>query len=92
VGLLIEAGQLTVVAELATAAGVPDVRTGGRPSDYKNPLNELIAMRERDGQALQGRNEEAKALLTEFKTQFPKIKSPSVQTVRRYVSAARRGS
>lgn len=90
--LSFETGELTIIADLAAVAGVPEVRTGGRPNNFRNPLNELIAMRERNGQALQGRNEEAKALLAEFKTQFPNKKSPSLPTVGRYVSAARRGS
>ncbi len=90
--LSIEAGELSVVVDVATVAGVPETRAGGRPSDYKKPLNALIAIRERAGQALMGRNEEAKALQAEFKAQFPNITCPSLPTVKRYVSNARRGS
>lgn len=90
--LSIEAGELTVFADLTTIAGVPEIRAGGRPSDYREPLNELIAKRENQDLALKGRNEEARALQTEFKNQFPNITCPSLPTVKRYVSNSRRGS
>lgn len=90
--LSIEAGKLTVIADLATIAGVPEVRRGGRPNDYKKPLNELIRMRENQGLALKGRNAEAKALQAEFMSQFPNITRPSLPTVKKYVSDARSGS
>jgi hypothetical protein len=87
-----EAAELTVVADLMTIAGVPEIRTGGRPSDYKKPLNELIAMRESQGLALKGRNAEAKAVQAEFKAQLPNTKCPSLSIVKKYVSTARSGS
>lgn len=90
--LSIESGELTVVADLKTVAGVPEVRTTGRPSTFKKPLNELIARRENMGLALEGRNAEAKALQAEFKAQYPNITCPSLPTVKRYVSDASRGS
>ncbi|MEP6018780.1 MAG: hypothetical protein ABJ251_09900 [Paracoccaceae bacterium] len=88
----IEAEELTVVVDLMTIAGVAEVRTGGRPSDYKKPLNELIEMRENQGLALKGRNEEARALQAEFKAQFPNNACPSLPTIKRYVSEARSGA
>ncbi|MEP3947112.1 hypothetical protein [Ascidiaceihabitans sp.] len=90
--LSMEAAELTVVADLMTIAGVPEIRTGGRPSDYKTPLNELIAMRENQGLALEGRNAEAKALQAEFKAQFPNTKCPSLSIIKKYVTNARSGS
>ena len=90
--LSIEVGKLTVVADLAIIAGVPEVRTGGRTNEYKKPLNELMALRERDGLTLKGRNEEAKALQADFKANFPNFKCPSLSIVRKYVSVFRSGS
>lgn len=90
--LSFEHEKLTVIADFTTIAGVPEIRTGGRPNDFKIPLGRLIAIRESEGRALTGRNEEADALLAEFKTKFPHEKSPSLPTVRKYVSAARHGS
>ena len=86
------AKNLAFVGDLEAIAGVPEQRTGGRPNDYKRPLTELIAIRASQGRTLEGRNEEAKALLLEFMAQFPKTKCPSLPTVKKYVSEARRGS
>lgn len=85
-------GQITVTANLETIAGVPQQRGGGRPNDYKGPLTELAAIRTRQGRTLKGRNEEAKALQAEFTAQFPNKKTPSIQTVKRFVTAVRSGS
>jgi len=90
--LSIEAGELSVIVDLLTIAGVPKVRTGGRPSKYKKTLNELIAIRESQGLALEGRNAEAKALQTEFMARYPDTKCPSFSTVKKYVSSSRLGS
>ncbi|MGJ8617993.1 MAG: hypothetical protein ACSHWS_14220 [Sulfitobacter sp.] len=87
-----KAGKLTVVADMRTIAGVPELRTGGRPNEYKKPLSELIALRASQGRALKGRNVEAKAILVEFKSQFPNIDCPSLPTVQRYVTKIRSGS
>ena len=84
-----KAGKFTVVADLRAIAGVPEQRTGGRPNEYKKQLNELSAIREKEGRTLKGRNEESKALQSEFKAQFPDIACPSLPTVKRYVSDAR---
>lgn len=87
--LSIVSGELTVVADLTTVAGVPEVRRGGRPNNFKKPLNELIAMRENKGLALEGINAEAKALQAEFMARFPDNKCPSLPTVKKYVSNSR---
>jgi hypothetical protein len=85
-------GNLTVVGDLRAIAGVPLQRNGGRPNDYRKPLNDLIALRASQGRSLQGRNEEAKALLAEFKVEHPNKKSPSLPTIKKYVSQFRSGS
>lgn len=83
------ARKLALVGDPKAIAGVPEQRAGGRPNDYKQPLTELIALRACQGRTLEGRNEEAKALLLEFRVQFPKTKCPSLPTVKKYVSGAR---
>jgi len=85
-------GKLTVTANLETIVGVPQQRGGGRPNDYKEPLTELSRIRASQGRALIGRNEEAKALQAEFTAQFPNKKTPSIQTVKKFVTAFRSGS
>lgn len=85
-------GKLLVVGDLRTIAGVPMQRIGGRPNDYKTALNDLIALRASEGRAVQGRNEEAKALRAEFMAKFPNAKCPSLPTVKRYVTKTRSGS
>lgn len=85
-------GKITVVADIRTIAGVPEQRTGGRPNEYEKPLSELIALRVSQGRALKGRNVEAKAIIVEFKSQFPNVDCPSLPTVQRYVTKIRSGS
>lgn len=87
-----KAGQFAVVADMRTIAGVPELRTGGRPNEYEKPLSELVALRASQGRALKGRNVEAKAIVVEFKSQFPNIDCPSLPTVQRYVTKIRSGS
>lgn len=84
-----KAGKLSVVADMLTIAGVPELRIGGRPNGYEKPLSELIALRASQGRALKGRNVEAKAIFVEFKSQFPNIDCPSLPTVQRYVTKIR---
>lgn len=85
-------GKLTVTANLETIAGVPQQRGGGRPNDYKEPLTKLAAIRASQGRTLIGRNEEAKALQAEYTAQFPNKKTPSIQTVKKFVTTLRSGS
>jgi hypothetical protein len=85
-------GKLMVIGDLRAIAGVPAQRIGGRPNDYETVLNDLIALRASQGRAVQGRNEEAKALCAEFMAKFPNAKCPSLPTVKRYVTKRRSGS
>jgi hypothetical protein len=86
-----KAGKFTMAADVRAIAGVPEQRTGGRPNDYRKPLNDLITLRVSQGRTLQGRNAEAKALQAEFAVQFPDIKCPSLPTVKSYVTEMRSG-
>lgn len=85
-------GELTVTANLEGLVGVPEKRAVGRPNDYEKPLTELAVIRTSQGRTLKGRNEEAKALQAEFTAQFPNKKTPSIQTVKKFVTAFRSGS
>ena len=87
-----KAGELIVVADIRAIVGVPEQRAGGRPNEYEKPLSELIALRASQGRALKGRNVEAKAIIVEFKSQFPNVDCPSLPTVQRYVTTIRSGS
>lgn len=78
--------------DLFKMAGVPAPQVGGRPSPYAKDLEVLIEQREKSGITLDGRNEEAKAVLIGFKMQSPNKKPPSLSTVKRYISEFRSGS
>jgi len=78
--------------DLFELAGVPVSQTGGRPSTYAKDINMLIEQREKLSIALDGRNDEAKAVLAAFKEQFPNKPPPALSTVKRYVSEFRSGS
>jgi len=78
-----ETGSFIVDADLRSIVGVPENRTGGRPSEYKDTLIKLIASRA---------NAETALILAEFKARFPNQNAPSLPTINRYVSKARAGS
>lgn len=85
-------GTFILDFDLFEIAGVPVRHKGGRPSLYANALSALIEQREKDGIALSGRNEEAKAVFAEFSVRFPNNPPPSLSTVKRYISEFRSGS
>ena len=87
-----KSGTLALDANLQALAGVPESRTGGRPSEYKEALTKIIENRVENGMALKGRNEEAKAVLADYMANFPNETSPALSSVNRYVSKARSGS
>lgn len=78
--------------DLFEIAGVPLRQTGGRPSLYAKDLEGLIEQREKSRSTLDGRNEEAKAVLIAFKEQFPNKQPPALSTVKNYISTFRNGS
>jgi len=85
-------GTIALVADLEGVAGVPQKNNGGRPNEYSKPLNELSAIRAREGRTLKGRNEEATALLGEYKAKFPNQNCPSLSRVKTFVTNYRSGS
>jgi len=64
---------------------------GGSPNRYQKTLEPLILSRMRDGRALQGRNEEANAILAFLVDQSNSDELPSLSSIRYYVSKNRRG-
>lgn len=87
-----QSGALAVDADLNALAGVPENRTGGRPSVYKEALTKIIVNRAVNRISLEGRNEEAKAVLAEYKANFPSETAPALSSIKSYVSKTRRGS
>jgi hypothetical protein len=85
-------GKLTVVLGLEGVAGVPQKNNGGRPNEYTKPLNELSAVRQKEGRTLKGRNKEATALRGEYKFKFPNQNCPSLSRVKTFVTNYRSGS
>lgn len=81
-----------VDADLCAAAGVPVLRKGGRPNEHKESVMALFERRIANGHTLGGLNEEASALMADFKIQFPDRNCPSLSTVKRYITAAKAGS
>jgi len=84
-------GALHILVEPAELLGVPQKNKGGRPNRYSAILSELSLHRKRSGSELSGRNEEADALLSDFKRAYPTHKPPSLSTVRVHVSKSRGG-
>lgn len=78
--------------DLPSISGVPIIRTGGRPSEYAKKLSSIIQYRIAAGFSLQGRNEEARAILQNYKLKFPNDRFPSLPTVQRHLTKIRNGS
>ena len=76
---------------VAEAVGAPPRPTGGRPSVYRERFHELLAERAAQVVAEKGRNEEAKAVLLEYRRLYPNEAAPSLSTVKAYVSEFRGG-
>lgn len=85
-------GRFTVDADLRAVAGLPASRKGGRPNQFKERVSALIEDRWKTGHSLQGRNEEAIAVLAGIKASYPEDEAPSLSTIKRYVSEFRAGS
>lgn len=79
------------VADLRDLVGAPRTNPGGAPNRYGETLSALIVKRISDGRALAGRNEEARAVLSDFKQSNPHMKPPSLSSVQDYVSKVRAG-
>jgi len=84
--------RFAVDADLGAIAGIPPTRSGGRPSEYDDILIPLIQSRKVSGRAKAGRNEEAKAVLQEFKSLHPDKNAPALSTVKTKITAHKGGS
>lgn len=83
---------LIAISDLPAIAGVRRVPTGGAPNLFEEKSFALLAMRERRGLSLKGRNEEAAALREVFSEHFPADSPPSTSSENRYVTKFRGGS
>ncbi len=77
------------VADLRDLVDAPRKNLGGAPNRYGETLSALIMQRISEGSALAGRNEEARAVLNEFKRSNPHLKPPSLSSVQDYVTKVR---
>ena len=84
-------GQLVPVADPVALVGAPTAKKAGAPNRYGEMLSMLIRARITAGEALSGRNEEAKAVLALFSEQNPGATPPSLPTVKSYVTKERAG-
>lgn len=85
------AACLKKIVSVAEAVGAPPRPIGGRPSVYRERFHELLAERAAQVVAETGRNEEAKAVLLEYRRRYPNEAAPSLPTVKAYVSEFRGG-
>ncbi len=81
--------EFRAVADLRDLVGAPRKNPGGAPNRYGQALSALIAQRIKDGTALAGRNEEARAVLADCKQSNPQRRPPSLSSVKDYVSKVR---
>ncbi|MCY4336358.1 MAG: hypothetical protein OXC60_17015 [Litoreibacter sp.] len=72
--------------DLLAIAGAPEKNRGGRPSLYAAKLAKIIAARVASGEALPGKNAEARAIQTIYRTENPTEKPPSISTVKNAIS------
>lgn len=81
---------LEPAVDLHAIAGVPASAKTGAPNRFRDKCMTLILSRLENGQALRGRNAEAKAVLSLLKADLG-ADAPSLATVKNYVSEARTG-
>ncbi|TRD14285.1 hypothetical protein [Palleronia caenipelagi] len=84
-------GALRAIAQPAVLCGVPELRRGGKPNRYRADVERLIRARIKSDEALPGRNEEAKAIRAAFETAHPGRSTPSLATVKAYLTKIRTG-
>lgn len=85
------ATRLRKSVSVAESVGAPPRSTGGRPSIYRDRFKAMLADRAARGVAVKGRNEEAKAVLLDYRRQRPDDPAPKLSTVKSYVSEFRGG-
>lgn len=83
--------RLRKTVSVAAAVGAPPRPTGGRPSLYRERFQAMLADRAAQGVAEKGRNEEAKAVLLDYRRRYPSEAAPKLSTVKAYVSEFRGG-
>lgn len=83
--------RLRKSVSVAEAVGAPPRPTGGRPSIYRDRFQAMLADRAAQGMAEDGRNEEAKAVLLDYRRRYPSEAAPKLSTVKAYVSEFRGG-
>ncbi|MGH1575733.1 hypothetical protein [Planktotalea sp.] len=84
--------RILPLADPRSVAGAPQAANSGPRSPYAQKLSPLILQRSDSGEALRGRNEEAKALSELYRSKFPDEKAPSLVTIKRFVTVFRAGS
>jgi len=85
-------GAMIAIADASTIVEAPLENSGGRPNRFGVRLEAIILTRLQDGRALAGRNKEASAILDVYREQFPNEQSPSLPTIKRYLTKVRGGS
>ncbi len=79
------------VADLRDLVAAPRKNPGGAPNRYSETLTALIKQRILDSTALDGRNAEARAVLSDFIQSNPRSSPPSLSSVQDYVTKVRAG-
>ncbi|MEO1150669.1 MAG: hypothetical protein AAFW83_06720 [Pseudomonadota bacterium] len=85
-------GGVVSISDLKTILGIPIARSGGRPNQFGRRLIGIIDSRRTAGEAFEGVNEEAMAVLSSFKLKHPSDPPPSLSSAKRYVLKVRGGS
>jgi len=80
-----------VLADPCDVVGAPRDRTGGAPNRYRDIVTPLIQSRTEEGTALEGRNEEAKAIQAILKARDSGANLPSLSSIKVYVTKSRAG-
>lgn len=86
-----ETGDLRIIADPGTLAGVPRKNLGGRPSESGPLFVRILEERIASGEALEGRNKEAEAAMEVFAKRHPKHEALSRSRAREYVTKVRNG-
>lgn len=71
---------------LLAIVGAPVKRKGGRPSLYAANLAKIISARAASGEALPGKNAEARAIQTIYRAKNPTEQPPSISTIKKALS------
>lgn len=78
--------QFCIEADIEAIVGVPKVNKGGRPNVHKANIEKIMITRRREGRSLEGLNAEAQAIKAEYSSLFPNESTPSISTIKTYLS------